>query len=94
MSDDPLTRFTSKHRSKPESASIPQPTLPPTIVHHEVDGRQAYEAYEPFENEVRTTSVELRCNRSGLSYFVQYAHMSPIVFNFRSGGEIFFSGIL
>ncbi len=92
MADDPLTRFTNKFRPKQPQAAVPSPTLPPSLTRHEADGRAAYEAYEPFENEIRTTNVELRCHRSGLSYFMQYAHMGVILFDFRSGGRIFFTG--
>ena len=94
MSDDPLIRFTAKLRPASQAApAAPKSTLPPgLLVEHSTQGRQAYEAYEAFENEVRTTSVEIRCHRTGLSYVIQYAQMSAIVFNFRTGAEMFFSG--
>jgi hypothetical protein len=92
MSDDPLTRFTSKLRQTPPGAAD-KPTLPPEVAARQSpQGRPAYEAYEAFENEVRTTSVEIRCNHTGLSYFIQYGHMSALVYNFRSGAELLFTG--
>lgn len=92
MADDPLSRFTSKFRKAPP-AVVPAAAPPPSlVVNHGTGGREAYEAYEPFENEVRTSSVELRCCRSGLSYFIPYAHLGVVVYNFRTGKDIFFTG--
>jgi hypothetical protein len=92
-SDDALTRFRSlvnpKKTSAPE-ADMPPASASPTAARH-AEGRR-YDAYEPFENEVRTTTVEIRCHSSGLSYFMQYAHMSAFLFNFREENGIFFTG--
>jgi hypothetical protein len=91
--DDLLSKFTGKFGSKPSAKPTATSTPPPDWnVEPGVHGRQAYEAYTPFENEVRTTNVEIRCYRSGLSYFIPYAHMGVVVFNFRTGAEIYFAG--
>ena len=95
MTEDLLSKFTGKVKAKVSGAPTPQQPTPPVDMgdrHGGAHGRQPYEAYEPFENEVRTTNVEIRCYSSGLSYFIPYAHMGVIVFNFRTGAEIFFTG--
>ena len=93
MADDILSKFTSKFRPSPATSPVPVVTpAPALVVNHDVGRRQGYEAYTAFENEVRTTNVELRCCRSGLSYFIPYAHIGVVVFNFRTGSEISFTG--
>jgi hypothetical protein len=87
MSDDPLTKFTS--RAKAQSAGPPQPTLPPSLVPPPTNGREPYDA---FDNKVRTTSVEIRCHRTGLSYSIDYGQMSTRVFEFLTGENLSFSG--
>jgi hypothetical protein len=88
-SDDALSRFRSLvGAKKPGPAQPPADLKSPAVT---PEGPESYEAYEAFENEIRTTNVEIRCNRSGLSYFVEYAQMSPIVFDFRGAKGIFFS---
>lgn len=90
MGDDPLTRFTSRLRPQTAAAAAPKPQpAPALVVDHHTGGRQAYEA---FENQVRSMNVEVRCFRSGLSYSIPYAHLGAIVFNFRTGGELMFTG--
>jgi hypothetical protein len=86
MSDDIISKFTGRHGKPPAAGAKPA-----LVVNHEVPGREAYEAYEAFANEVRATSVEIRCHRSGISYFMQYARMGVITFNFRKGDQIFFT---
>src|SRR5882724_5296828 len=89
MSDDPLSRFTSKLWPKPPAAPASKPTLAPArVVNHHLDGR---EPYEPFENIVRAMHLEVRCFRSGISYSLPYSHMGGIIFNFRTGGELMFT---
>jgi len=63
--------------------------LPPSLVHHHIDGGQAYEA---FDNKVRAMNVEVRCHDTGLSYSIPYAHMSSVVFEFLTGKRLEFSG--
>jgi hypothetical protein len=93
-SDDALSRF--RHIVSPKKATAPEAGRPQGLSDRSAarnpEGSSTYEAYEPFENEVRTTNVEIRCHRTGLSYFMQYAHMSAIVFNFREEDAIFFTG--
>jgi hypothetical protein len=90
MADDPLAKFTSRVRPKPDGVAPPQPTLPPSLTHHEeADGRHPYEA---FENQVRAMNVEVRCYRSGLSHSIPYAHMSGILFEFLNGRRLQFNG--
>jgi hypothetical protein len=86
MSDDIISKFTGRHGKPPASGAKPA-----LVVNHEVPGREAYEAYEAFSNEVRATSVEIRCHRSEISYFMQYARMGVITFHFRKGDRIFFT---
>ena len=85
MEDDPLDKFTSKHRPRPES----EPTLPPSLVYHDVHGGKEY---VPFSTKVRAMNVEVRCFSEGLSYSIAYAHMSSIVFEFQTGKRLEFSG--
>lgn len=93
MADDILSKFTGRLRQSPAPAPASHAVAPPAlVVNHAAHGRQAYEAYEPFINEVRATNVEIICHRVGLSYFVPYAHMGVIVFRFRAGDQIFFTG--
>jgi len=89
MSDDPLSKFTSRVRPKPEAVSPPQPTLPPSLVHHEADGREPYEA---FDNKIRAMNIEVRCFRTGLSYSIPYGHMGGILFEFVTGKRLKFTG--
>jgi hypothetical protein len=89
MNDDPWSKFTGRHTGK-SPAAAPRPAL---VVDHEPQGPQAYEAfYAAFENQVRTENVEIRCHSSGLSYFFEYTQITVPVFNFRTGGEIMFTG--
>lgn len=94
MSDDSLKTYASRFRAATESrpAPAPMPTLPPSIAYPHADGRQAYEAYGAFDAQVRATSVEVRCHRTGLSHFFEYAAIGVPVFNFRTGRELFFTG--
>ena len=87
MSDDPLEKFTSRAKAQPSAPA--QPSLPPSLVPSPGDGRQPYEA---FDNKVRTTSLEIRCYRSGLSYSIDYAHLAARVFEFLSGEKLSFGG--
>ncbi len=87
MSDDPLTKFTSRAKAQP--AGPPQPTLPPSLRPAPADGREPYDA---FDNKVRTTSVEIRCHRTGLSYSIDYGQLSSRVFEFLTGEKLSFSG--
>ena len=88
-SDDAMSRFRSLvGMKKPPGPAKPTADFESAVRTPEP---RPYEAYEAFENEVRTTNVEIRCNKSGLSYFVEYAQMSPIVFDFREAKGIFFS---
>lgn len=89
-SDKTMTKYRTMLRPTPE-ADTPRGNVSQAAA-CKTEGGPRYQAYEAFENEVRTTSVEMRCHRSGLSYFMQYAHMSAIVFNFRQENEIFFTG--
>jgi hypothetical protein len=92
MTDDPLSRFTNKLKGKPPAAPK-APALPPSlVVNHDNERRQPYDAYEPFDNQVRSTNIELRIHRTGLSHFIAYANISGLTFNFRTGGEISFIG--
>lgn len=84
MSDDPLTKFTGRAKAAQQAGS-----LPPSLVPSPGDGREPYEA---FDNKVRTTSVDIRCFRSGLSYSIDYAHLTARVFEFLSGEKLSFSG--
>ena len=89
MTDDPLQRFRNMMGGR--AAPKPAPVAPTLVVNH-ADAREPYEAYEAFDNQVRSTNVELRVHRTGLSHFIAYAHMSGLVFNFRTGAEISFIG--
>ena len=88
MSDDPLTKFTARGKAA-QQPGPPQPTLPPSLVRPVANGREPYEA---FDNKVRAMSIEIRCFRTGLSYSVDYAHLSARVFEFLSGEKLSFSG--
>jgi hypothetical protein len=90
MADDALTRFAGKLIGWGSSSSATPPPEPAPSP--DLEARTAYEAYEPFENEVRTTNVEIRCHASGFSYFIPYAHLGVIVFNFRTGARLFLTG--
>jgi hypothetical protein len=87
MSDDPLSRFTGKKApsasAKPPSASAQPPS---SALHSD------HEDYEAFNNKVRPVCIEIRCHRTGLSYSIPYAHLGAIVFNFRTGKELLFTG--
>jgi hypothetical protein len=89
MADDPLTKFAGKLGLKQPTASSKPPSSPDRLAEMEAVGREAYEA---FDNKVRPVCLELRCNRTGLSYSLPYAHLGAIVFNFRTGGEMLFTG--
>ena len=89
MSDDPLTKFTGKLGSKSPTASAKPPSARERTREVEEEGREAYEA---FDNKVRPVCLEIRVHRTGLSHSIQYAHMGAITFNFRTGGELFFTG--
>lgn len=88
MADDPFSRFANKFLGKTPPAPTPAPTLPPSLTQHpDSEGREVYEA---FDNQVRTPNIEIRCFRTGLSYSVPYAHMSGILFEFRTGAKLSF----
>jgi hypothetical protein len=80
MSDDTKRTFLSKFLT-PEAT---QPARPPSP-----DGREPYKAVD---NQVRATSVEIRCFRTGISYSVEYAHLSVRVLEFLSGEKLSFTG--
>src|SRR5580698_4869355 len=89
MADDTLSRFIMgkvRPQSPPEPASKPLP--PELVVHHSLNGREAYEA---FDNKIRAMNVEVRCHRSGISYSLPYAHLGGIIFNFRTGNQLMFT---
>ena len=93
MDDDRVNNFVNRFRSKvdpgPASAPAPQPTLPPSLTHHEADGREAYEA---MEHQVRAMNVEIRCHRDKVSYSICYIHMSGILSDLRTDGKLRFTG--
>ena len=78
--NDPLAMFRKKLRPQAPTASARPPSEPAPDA--DADGPEAYEA---FDNKVRPVCVELRCNRTGLSHSVPYAHLGAITFNFRTG---------
>lgn len=90
MSDDLLSKYIDKRAGKaPATASRAE-----LVVDHKPQAPNAsgaYAAYEAFGNEVRAVSVEIRCNRTDFAYFMPYAHMGVVVFNHRTGTEIFFT---
>ncbi len=92
MADDPLIAFTKKLGKAAASspAAPPKPTFLPSLsaVHESVGSRQLY---EPFENKVRATSVQVRNHRTEIAHAVQYAHMSTIDFSFVRGDWLAFS---
>jgi len=92
MADDPLQTFRNMVPSRTPAAAAKPVPAPALVVNHDADGRQPYEAYEAFDNQVRSTNVELRVHRTGLSHFIAYAHISGLTFNFATGGEISFIG--
>jgi hypothetical protein len=92
MTEDALTKFRQQNKSTPSG-----PTGRPVASSHPpagpaLPGQEAYEAYEAFGNEVRATTIELRCHDTGLAYFLPYAHMGAIIFDFRTGGQLYFTG--
>jgi hypothetical protein len=89
MSDDPLTKFTGKLGSKSPTASSKPPSSPERAREMDDEGREAYDAQG---HKVRPVCIELRCHGSGLSHSIPYAHLGVITFNFRTGGELFFTG--
>ena len=91
MADDPLSRFTQRVRPQlqPAVSAQAKPQAAALVVNHDNHGRQPYEA---FDNQVRAMNVEVRCMRTGLSYSIWYSQMGGIVFNFRTGGELMFTG--
>jgi hypothetical protein len=88
MAEDALSKFKGLFGG-PKPAPAPPATFsgPP-----DPGTRHAYEAYEAFENEVRPSSVEIRCHSSGLSYFFDYGQIEVPIFNFRTEREIIFTG--
>jgi len=89
MADDPLSKFTQKFRMKSPTASSKPPSSAERVADVEDNDRENYEA---FDNKVRPVCLEIRCHRSGLSYSIPYAHMGALIFNFRTGRELIFTG--
>jgi hypothetical protein len=89
MSDDPLTKFTGKFRTKSPTASAKPPSGQERSSDVEEESPEAYEAQK---NKVRPVCLEIRCHRTGLSHSIPYAHLGAITFNFRTGAELFFTG--
>ena len=91
--DDFLTKFKEAFKGKTAASPPSQPTLPPELTRKTPPAaRKAYEAYEALENEVRTSNVEIRCHRTGLAYYFDYAHITVPVFTFATGEGIYFTG--
>jgi hypothetical protein len=88
MADDPLSRFTGKFGGKQPTAS----TRPPSAAARPTPDTDDAQGYEAFDNKVRPVCLEIRCHRSGWSYSLPYAHMGAVVFNFRTGKELSFTG--
>jgi hypothetical protein len=91
MTDDTMNRFRSSFGGPKKPPEPVRPTAAMETLARAAEVPASDEAYEAFKNKVRTTNVELRCHETGLSYFVEYAQMSPIVFDFRGATGIFFS---
>jgi hypothetical protein len=89
MADDPLTKFARKFGAKSPTASSKPPSSAERVPDTDADDRDNYEA---FDNKVRPVCLEIRCNRSGLSYSLPYGHMGAIIFDFRTGRNLMFTG--
>jgi hypothetical protein len=89
MAEDPLTKFARKFGSKSPTASAKPPSSAERVSDMEADERENHEA---FDNKVRPVCLELRCHRSGLSYSIPYAHLGAIIFDFRTGRNLMFTG--
>jgi hypothetical protein len=90
MTDDTIKRYRSLVGPREPQAPA-KPTVDFESMARSPEAEPEYEPYAAFKNDQRMNNVEIRCNSSGLSYFVEYAQMSPIVFKFRGGDAIFFS---
>jgi hypothetical protein len=83
--DDAIKAFTRNARAKAPTASS-QPSFPSSPEDQPEPSQKA------FDNKVRPICLQIRCHGRGFSYAIPYSHLGAIIFNFRTGGQLSFTG--